>query len=43
MQWSCYNYTMNDIQPYKFEPEEPSQDEDDSDCLKKKLKENWEH
>ena len=30
---------MNDIQPYQFEPEEPSRDEDDYDCLKKK----WNH
>jgi len=25
---------MNDKQPYQFEPEEPLQDEDDSDCFK---------
>ena len=24
---------MTDIQPYQFEPEEPLQDEDDSDCF----------
>jgi len=30
---------MNDTQPYQFEPEEPLQDEDDSDCFEKK----WNH
>ena len=26
---------MNDKQPFKLEPEEPLQDEDDSDCFEK--------
>jgi len=25
---------MTNVQPYQFEPEEPLQDEDDSDCFK---------
>jgi len=33
---------MNDTQPYQFEPEQPIQDEDDSDCFEESeiIKEN---